>query len=326
MYTSLAIVIGRLIFLTLAGYVLFRPAWSQKRLYPVALFLTLNVLFPLYFVRRMPEGWETAVSAGWGWMVGFFLLGAGTLAFYGWLARGIVRRLPVEQPPQWVLLFAVHNAGFIPLPIMEIFAPEAVTVYMFFYLLAFNLIFWTVVANVVQREGGGKGKLITINPPLVGILIGLFLAMTDLYARIPELLQLPIESAAAIALDAALVILGGALAAIPKEDLRIRKEFVQFALVRLVALPALALAFVSLPVWSRIPVFAGSPELLWGLRLVLVLQAAVPPATNSMIAVRAYGTERQVHYTASGMITAYLFSAVTIPLFLAVSLALFYTG
>jgi hypothetical protein len=323
-YTSLAIVVGRLIFLTLAGFLIFRPAWSQKRLYPAALFLTLNVLFPLYFVRRMPQGWDTAVSAGWGWMVGFFLLGVGTLAFYAWLARRLVRRLPVEQPSQWILLFAVHNAGFIPLPIMEIFAPEAVTVYMFFYLLAFNLVFWTVIANVVQREGGAKGKLITINPPLLGIVVGLLLAITDLYEYIPELLQVPIEWAAAIALDAALVILGGALAGIPRADLRVKKEFVHFSLIRLVALPAVVFALVSLPLWSRIPLFAESPELLWGMRLVLVLQAAVPPATNSMIATRAFGTERQVHYTASGMITSYLFSAVTIPLFLAASLALFY--
>lgn len=324
MYTSLAIVVGRLIFLTLGGFALFRPAWSQKRLYPAALFLTLNVLFPLFFVRRMPAGWETAVTAGWGWMVGFFLLGIGTLAFYAWLGRLFAKRLPVEQPAQWTLLFAVHNAGFIPLPIMDIFAPEAVTVYMFFYLLAFNLVFWTVVANVVQREGGGTSRLITVNPPLVGILIGIFLAITDLYDRIPGLLQLPIEWAEAIALDAALVILGGALAAIPKEDLRIKKEFVHFSLIRLVAFPAVVLAFVALPIWAHIPMLARNPELLWGMRLVLVLQAAVPPATNSMIATRAFGTERQVHYTASGMITAYLFSAVTIPFFLAASLALFY--
>lgn len=326
MYASLAIIVGRLIFLTLGGFFLFRPRWSQQKLYPPALFLTINILFPLFFVQRLPSGWDIAISQGWGWMAGFALLGLLTLAFYGWLGRILARRLPVEQPAQWTLLFAVHNAGFIPLPILDIFAPAAVTIYMFFYLLAFNLTFWTVVAKVVQREGGAKGRFITVNPPLVGILTGLFLAATGLWDIIPRAVRLPINWAESVALDAALVILGGALAAIPKEDLSIRKEFVQFSLIRLLALPALVLALMALPIWERIALFANNPELLWGIRLVLVLEAAVPPATNSMIATRAYGTERQVHYTASGMITSYLFAAVTLPLFLAATLALFYPG
>ena len=326
MYSSLAITVGRLIFLTLAGFLLFRPSWSQKKLYPPTLFLTINILFPLFFVQRLPSGWDLAISQGWGWMVGFFLLGLLTLAFYAWLGRFFARRLPVEQPAQWALLFSVHNAGFIPLPILDIFAPEAVTVYMFFYLLAFNLTFWTVVANVVQREGGSKGKLVTVNPPLIGILAGLFLAATGFWEMVPRIVRLPIGWAEAVALDAALVMLGGALAGIPREDLRIRREFVQFSLIRLLALPAAVLAIVALPVWENIEVLARNPELLWGIRLVLVLEAAVPPATNSMIATRAYGTSRQVHYTASGMIASYLFAAVSLPLFLAATLTLFYPG
>ena len=257
-------------------------------------------------------------------MVGFFLLGLLTLAVYAGVGRFFAARLPVEQPAQWTLLFAVHNAGFIPLPIMDIFAPEAVTVYMFFYLLAFNLTFWTVVANVVQREGGAKAKPININPPLIGILTGLFLAATGLYDQLPRFVRMPIGWAETVALDAALVMLGGALAGIPKEDLRVRKEFLVFSGIRLVALPAAVLAVLALPVWGRIPFLAANPELLWGLRLVLVLEAAVPPATNSMIATRAFGTARQVHYTASGMITSYLVAAITLPAFLAATIALFY--
>lgn len=326
MYLSLATVVARLILLTLGGFLIFRHPRLQRRVYPAALFLTLNILFPLFFVHRLPTGWEAAVRAGWWWMVGFFLLGLATLGVYALLGRRLANRMRPEQPRQWTLLFAVHNAGFIPLPILDIFAPEAVTVYMFFYLLAFNLTFWTVVANVVQKEGGGKGKLITVNPPLVGILTGLLLAATGLYDLIPEVVKLPIRAAEAVALDAALFILGGALAGIPREDLRIRREFIRFSLVRLAALPAVVLVIMALPVWQLIPIFARNEELLWGVRLVLVLEAAVPPATNSMIATRAYGTEQQIHYTAGGIINSYLFSAVSLPIFLALTLALFYPG
>ncbi|MFW5812164.1 MAG: AEC family transporter [Alkalispirochaetaceae bacterium] len=324
MYLSLATVVARLILLTLGGFLVFRHPQMQRRLYPPALFLTLNILFPLFFVHRLPTGWEAALSAGWWWMVGFFILGLGTLGTYALLARRLAPRMRPEQPRQWTLLFAVHNAGFIPLPILDIFAPEAVTIYMFFYLLAFNLTFWTVVAGMVQREGGGQGKLFTVNPPLVGILIGLLLAVTGVYDLIPQIVKLPIRAAEFVALDAALFILGGALAGIPKEDLRIRAEFIRFSLVRLAALPGVVLLIMALPFWQLIPIFARNEELLWGIRLVLVLEAATPPATNSMIATRAYGTERQLHYTAGGIINSYLFSALSLPLFLALTLALFY--
>jgi hypothetical protein len=70
--------------------------------------------------------------------------------------------------------------------------------------------------------------------------------------------------------------------------------------------------------------FEGLPQAMaYGIKMGLVLEAAVPPATSLMVAAKKYGSEAQVHYMASGMIVTYLASFVTMPVFLVVSHAIF---
>lgn len=62
------------------------------------------------------------------------------------------------------------------------------------------------------------------------------------------------------------------------------------------------------------------PEsLLVPMKLALILQAAVPPSTNLMIATKKYGTEQQVAYIAGGEIVTYLASVLTMPIVLIIS-------
>jgi predicted permease len=55
------------------------------------------------------------------------------------------------------------------------------------------------------------------------------------------------------------------------------------------------------------------------MKLALILQAAVPPSTNLMIATKQYGSEGQVAYIAAGEMITYPVSVITMPLVLSVS-------
>jgi len=195
------------------------------------------------------------------------------------LGRFLVHRtrlLQTEHPRELVSLFAVHNAGYLPLPILSVFAPQSLMVYMFFFVLAFNLIFWTVAVSYMS----GRGRLVfRLNVPIVGIFVGLLLAVFHLYRFVPSIIRLPIK------------------------------------LLIFPALFMIAMIFV--------PLRGLPPGLAFGIRLGVVLQAAVPPATNLMIVAKAFGTEKQVHYTGSGIIVTYLSSLVTLPLFLFLSTLLY---
>ena len=309
----------RLLGLTGLGFVVFSWKVLRERALKPLLFLSINVLFPLYFVHHFPVGWADAVAGSGPWyMLAFFLACALSFVAQFWLGKAMLARgLKTEQPKQFLLLMAIHNAGFIPLPILSSFAPQSVMVYMFFYVLAFNVLFWAFAPSYVASSSRSAEQEKTrvarfrLNPPLVGIALGLILAMTDLYRFVPTVLQGVFEFGGNLSLDLVLVLLGALLADIPREKLSFRKEFAPLVGVKMILWPAfflLIMGFVPLPGMDE--------EAASAVRIAAVLEAAVPPATNIVVVSKAYGSEDQLHYAGSAILTTYAASAVTLPLML----------
>jgi predicted permease len=204
---------------------------------------------------------------------------------------------------------------------------------MFSYVLAFQLIFWSFAVSIIEggrhdSAGGGPRIRLKFNMPLAGLLAGLILAVTGVYELIPVAIRAPLESVSGYAMDGILVVLGGILAGIPHHRLLAHREFKGFIIIRQLLFPALVLGIMLglRLIFAPGGILAGRPPGIgdtwrW-LQLVLVLEAAVPPATNLAIAARAFGTEEQLHYTGSGLILSYIASAVGIPLFVVLSLLL----
>ncbi|MFW5826848.1 MAG: AEC family transporter [Alkalispirochaeta sp.] len=311
--------VGYLTLLAGTGYVIFRHPWMQHHLFLKYLVLILSILFPFYFVVRVPTGWASARALGWPLLVTLFLLCLVMMAFQGWLGQMIARRrwAHVSQPTSYVLIAAIHNAGFVPLPILERLAPEGVLLGMFFYLLAFNLAFWALAVPII-RTGHMDLRRITfrLNPPLLGMGTGFVLAITGAYRAVPAPVLDWGVRIGELALDGALVALGGALASI-REPMRFRREHWIFAGWRMVLYPAAMLLVVALP-WPGLDGPLG-----WGLRMMLVLQATTPPATQTLVVTRAMGTTDQLHYTGGMILFSYLLSLVTIPLFVGLAVAWF---
>ncbi len=318
-FVSLLTTIGYLSLLAGVGFVVFRPSWAQRRLLPPFLFVVLKVLFPFYFVVRIPTGWDSTSALGWPVLLLLFVLCLVMMTLQGWLARLVTRlkRAAVSQPTSYILLGAVHNAGFIPLPILERLAPESILLGMFSYLLAFNVTFWAVAVPMIESGHLDMRRIsIKINPPLVGMAIGFVVAVTGVYRHVPHTVLSAAGRVGDLALDGALIALGGALASI-REKLVFDREHWLFAAWRMVLYPAATLLLVALP-WPGLDGSFG-----WGMRMLLVLQATVPPATQTMVVTRAVGTAEQLHYTGQMILFTYLVSLATIPLFVGLSLAWF---
>jgi hypothetical protein len=279
----------------------------------------MKVMFPLHFVWNLPRGWEQAVGAGWYWLVIFFSAAFLMILTQLWISKFFVRAgglLETEHPRSMRVLFAMHNAGFIPLPIMAALAPLEVNIYMFMYVLGFNLVFWTAAVHMLSTKAGGFR--IKINPPLVGIFIGMIIAVFDLSDFIPQFIVPVLRISGTYTLDLVMVLLGGVLATIPRSDLKYRPEFGRLVGVRFFLYPAGMMILAAL-----LPLGCLPQELQWGLRLALVVQAAVPPATNIMLIAKLYGRDDQVHYIGTGIITTYLASLVTLPIFLVLATLFF---
>ncbi len=339
----------RLVLLTALGFVVFKIEPVRRRVLAPLLFLTLNVVLPLYFIHSFSENWGEVVHIGPAWMAAFFF---GCLAImllqtaYGsWLTRRVGAFRESDHPRELIALFATHNAGYIPLPILAALAPPALQIYMFFVVLAFNLVFWSFAVSYISktaddgqdgddegdetRRGGSRVRGIAragrwrrylprLNMPIVGVLSGLAIAVFDGYRFVPEPLAAGLAVNASLALDLVLVVLGGALASVPNTQLRYRPEFGAFVLYKLVVFPALFLLVLSV-----IPVPGVGGELEWGVRLAILLQAAVPPATNLMIVTKRYGDTEQLHFVGSAVLFTYLAAAVTLPGFMFLASLLF---
>ena len=327
--TPLLHTIARLAVLAGIGFLLFRPRVSQARAYPVFLFAVLKVMLPIYFAHRIPSGWESAVGLGAPLLLFFFVLCLAMLILQAWLGGAVVRTVNrwarrrgrdpiVRRPTDFVVLFALHNAGFLPIPILERLVPEPIFIATFFYVLAFNLTFWSVVVPIIEQGTFSLRTLrVRLSPSLIGMIVGFTLATTGLFRFVPDLVTTAAERIGAVALDAILVALGGALAGI-REKIRIEREHLLFLIVRLGLYPAAIFLIAALP-W---PGFRD-PEFAWAMRAFLVLQATMPPATQTMVLTRSLATEDAVHYTGQITILSYLFSLAAIPLFIAFTIATF---
>lgn len=314
MVTDILLSVGRLFALTAIGFALFKIRWLAKHATGVFLFLVLNILMPMYFVHSIPTQWADGLAAGWHWMlifVGAYLV---SLVVQFALGKLLINRVPIltsEHPRELLVLFAMHNAGYIPLPILAAIAPPAVTVYATFYVMAFILCFFTIAVWIIQGSAHGGKIVFRPNAPMVGILIGLLLAITGIYDRFPPWLRVPFEGAELIALDAVMILLGAILASLPAGSFQFRREFGGLVLAKMVLYPAVVLGLMAL-----LPLRNLAPELAGAIKLSFVLQAVVPPATNIMVVTRAYGTETQVRYAGGAMMVTYLASLVLIPLFM----------
>lgn len=317
MIGSTLIVLVRIFGLTAAGFIVFQLRFLQDRVLPPIVFVTVNVLFPMYSVYSLSAGWSEATSGGIVWMAIFFVACVLTIGLQTGVAFAVVNRTKIfatERPNQLRVLFAAHNAGYIPLPILGPLVSPSVLVYMFFYVLAFQLLFWTVALSAIRGSGGVSFRL---SMPLVGIVVGLVVAATNTYRFMPAPIEFVFSFAGSYAMDFILVVLGGILAGIPRHHMRFRPEFGWFVVAKMIAFPAL-----MVPVSWLLTRGIADPNLAFGIRLALVIEAAVPPATNIMIATKQFGQEEDVRYTGTAILVTYAAAAVTLPLFVTLTLYL----
>ncbi len=317
MVTTLAAVVGKLFGLTVLGFLLFQIRFLRERLLSPLLWILVNVLLPLYLIHRLATGWEDALQFGWEWTLVFFAGCWGAIAIQSLIGAWIVYRtrwLPTENPREAVALFGVHNAVFIPFPILAVLAPEEINVFLFFYFFAFSLMLWSYLVSLI---GGHETIRLKITPPLVAMLVGVLAVLLGWHHAVPDRAMDVIGSVSRTSMDIILVVLGGILATVPKADLAYKPEFGRLVLLRMLIFPAI----VFLLAWF-IPSSVGR-EFQWGLRITLIIEAAVPPATNVLLISKAFGTEKQVHYAGGAILTTYLASVLTIPLFLAAAILVF---
>ena len=315
----------RLLGLTVAGVVVFRARALRENVLAPLVFVTINILFPIYFISNFPPNWDAAAGIGPLWLIGSALFCALMMTLQAAFGKALVGRrwgIPTDHPREVTALSAVHNAGFIPIPIMTAISPGPVLIYVFFYTLGFNLIFWTLAVDYIS--GSRHKPIIKLNPPTIGILLGVLFAATGWYWEFPAALRGVLELAGDIGLDLVLFVLGGVLVKVSGESNVDQTVWWKFVFWRQLIYPAGVLLFLVLAAPMYLEYLPRGMH--FAIPLAVVLQATSPPATNLAIVSEAYGTREQTEVIGRGVVVSYLSAVITIPLFLGLTTLVFAGG
>ena len=271
--------------------------------------LTIDVTLPLLIFVQLIKDFNFSLYPDW-WMfpllsVAINVLGLCVgLLFVGWIS-GRQARL------QFLSLITFQNSGFLPLAMIVSLLPAhqagTMFIYLFLFLVGFNLVIWPVVAYMLCSSRGAKiGLREILNPPVIASILGIVLVFLGFNRFIPGIVLKPLKMVGDCTLPLAMFVVGADLARIKVEHFNPKAIFL-ITLTKLIILPLLGLALVFK---LRLPELVG---------LLIILQLAVPPATSLAVILRHYKKEDLL--VSQGIFFGHLFSIITIPIFLSLYFA-----
>ena len=266
--------------------------------------LVIDVTLPLLIFCRLVKDFSFETFPNW-WLFPLISLGI-TLAglLVGWLFSGFVQG--PQRKLQFLSLVSFQNSGYLPLVLLgSLLTPEKAQVmfiYLFLFLLGFNLLLFSFGIYLLTFAKAKKFDWKSLlNPPVIATLAGLALVFFNLNHFFSPVLLRPLQSAGDCTLPLATFVVGGNIAAIHLGRIE-KKAMFWMSLAKLVIMPALGLWLVFV---LKLPELFG---------LLIVLQLAMPPATNLSVIISHYKKEDLL--ISQGIFCGHIAAIITIPVFL----------
>lgn len=280
-------------------------------------------------LQSMNELWIFPVSAAVFILAGCFL---GRIAANLLGIKGDIKGLVMAAS-------GLGNSGYLPIPLISaicfifpIFSGKAEenaalgVTFISAYIMVFSPMLWIYGYNLLA--GGEKHHLklkYFFPPPIIGLILGLIVGLTpclkETFCTKEGGLFFIYEAARIIAMATiplALIVLGGRFAAPPEntgETPVARKAIYAVVGIKLFLLPIFALAYIfGLRYFGIIPL---SPLVA----LVLIIEAATPPANNLIVIASVHGKSEQA--TAKALFWSYTLSVISLTCFIAIAMKLF---
>ncbi len=266
--------------------------------------LVISVTLPAMMFTRRIQGFRFDLEPAW-WI---FPLVSFAITILGFMVGGIFANFVSgdEEKRQFLSLLAFHNSGYLPLALAAaLLSPEEASqmfIYIFMFLLGFNLLVWSLGVHFLTARGGKKMELSSfLNPPVLTVIVTMALVGLGVNKFIPEIIIKPLRMLGDATLPLAMLVVGGSLAFIQIRKVKV-KPMLLVILCKLFILPFLGLLFI----WSF-----SLPRLF---SLLLMMQLAMPSATSLSLIIARY--KRKDLLISQGILLTHLVSLVSIPLFL----------
>jgi hypothetical protein len=272
--------------------------------------LVIQVIFPALILNQMLRNFSFDLYPIC-WVFPLISLGITVLGLG--LGLGLIKlaRLKTHKL-QLLSLVGFQNSGYLPLAMVaSIFSGQQLNdifIYIFLFLLGFDLVAWSLGIYMLTYDSQAKFKLKNIfSPPVIANLSALLLIALGLNKFIPSGVLKPLEMIGNCTLPLAMIVVGGNVALVHLK--KIDKKAVFFVLLgKLIILPALG-------IWIVLKL--GLPQLFG---FLIVMQLAMPSATSLSVIIRHY--KREDVLISQGVFFSHIVSLLTIPVFLGLYLSL----
>lgn len=197
----------------------------------------IYVIMPCVIIKAYMGGFTEERLKG---LLVAFLLAALTLLLSMVVSQIVFRKHPIEN-----FGTAFSNAGFLGIPLVQAMLGEEAVFYVSVFVALLNILQWTYGVFVITKDQKMVSvKKIVTNPVLVSMVIGLLIF--GLQIPMPAVISGTVNLVAGMNAPIAMFSLGTYLAQITVRDLFNEKMAYASAAIRLVVIPLLSLAVLSL--------------------------------------------------------------------------------
>lgn len=272
--------------------------------------LVIQIIFPALILNQMLRDFRFNLYPNW-WVFPLLSLGITILGLaVGFLLLKLIKLKTHKL--QFLSFVGFQNSGYLPLAMVAaIFSGQELNdifIYIFLFLLGFDLVAWSLGIYMLTYDKEVKFKLKNIfSPPVIANLSALLLIALGLNKLIPATVTKSLQMIGSCTLPLAMIVVGGNVALMHLE--RINKKTISFFLLgKLIILPALGL-------W--IALRFGLPQLIG---FLIVMQLAMPSATSLSVIIRHYKKEDAL--ISQGVFFSHIIGLFTMPVFLGLYLSL----
>jgi len=209
--------------------------------------------------------------------------------------------VPEKERNAYTFMTAFNNIGFMGFPVITAVYGEQALLYAAVFSMVFNVLMYTYGIQVLKEEhtGGLKwDKMLNIGVVSSIVAIVLYLAKIPT----PQFVKTLMSGLGNLTAPLSMMVIGISLAKISKKELFMDRKLLLYSLVKLLAVPVLAMYVINQAVDNK---------MLCGVCMVIL---STPAASMSAMMAGQYGSERNAETAAKGVALTTILSVATIPI------------
>ena len=290
----------------LLGFLLVRRNFLSSEGLNVLSRFIIEITLPIFIFCALIKDFSFSLYPNW-WIFPILSLIITALGLaIGYIFIGLDKG--ISQKRQFLSLVAFQNSGWLPLPLVAALLPEAeariLFIYIVMFLLGFNLVIWSFGVWLLSEKTIKNFELGSLfSPPVIATGLSLLFIALGINKWMPAAILKPLKMLGDCTLPLALIVVGANLGGIAMRGEDNNREILYVVLAKLMVLPLVVFIILfSFPL----------PHLV---KLLVVIQASMPAATNLSIICRHYKVEDRL--VTKAIFWTHVASIITIPLVLA---------